>query len=150
MSGFKLKHWQRRQLRQQLDGTTDARTYRRTLAVLELDRGRPAEIAEMLGVPRQSVYNWAAAFVREPDPAVLHDLDRSGRPPILAGPAEGALPSLMARCPQDLGYPHTNWTVPLLREELGNDSGMRPSDETVRRGFFFFRLCVLGGAPPPA
>jgi transposase len=63
MSGFKLKHWQRRQLRRQLEETADAHTHRSTLAVLELDRGRPAaEIAEMLGVTRQSVYNWAAAF----------------------------------------------------------------------------------------
>src|SRR4051794_31650996 len=104
MSGFKLKHWQRRQLRRQLDGSADARTYRRTLAVLELDRGRPAaEIAEMLGVTRQSIYNWAAAFAREPNPAVLGDLDRSGRPPVLARQAEGLLPSLMGQSPQDLG-----------------------------------------------
>ena len=85
MSGFKLKHWQRRQLRQQLDEAHDARTYRRALAVLELDRGRPAtEVADVLGVTRQSVRNWATAFLREPDPAVLRDGDRSGRPPVLA------------------------------------------------------------------
>src|SRR4051812_9736192 len=112
MSGFKLKHWQRHQLRRHLDETADAHTYRRTLAVLELDRGRPAaEIAEMLGVARQSIYNWAAAFAREPDPAVLGDLERSGRPPILVRQAEGLLPSLMGRSPQDLGYPHADWTV---------------------------------------
>jgi transposase len=135
MSGFRLEHWQRRQLRRQLDETADARTYRRTLAVLELDRGRSAaEVADMLGVTRQSVYNWAAAFAREPDPAVLGDLERSGRPSILARQAEGLLPALMGRSPQDLGYPHTNWTVPLLQEELGKGLGMRPSDETVRRG----------------
>jgi transposase len=135
MSGFKLKYWQRRQLRHQLDETADARTYRRTLAVLELDRGRPAaEIADMLGVARQSVYNWAADFVREPDPAVLRDVDRCGRPPFLAEQAEGLLPLLMGRSPQDLGYPHTNWTVPVLQEELTKGLGMRPSDETVRRG----------------
>jgi transposase len=135
MSGFKLKHWQRRRLRQQLDEAHDARTYRRTLAVLELDRGQTAaEIADMLGVTRQSVHNWAAAFLRESDPAVLRDLDRSGRPPILAEWTEGLLPSLMARSPQDLGYPHTNWTVPLLQDELEKGLGSRPSDETVRRG----------------
>lgn len=58
MSRLKLTHWQRRRLRRQLDTTTDARTYRRTLAVLELDRGRPvADIAAMLGVTRQRVQN---------------------------------------------------------------------------------------------
>ena len=69
MSRFKLKHWQRHRLYQQLKATSDARTYRRTLAVLELDRGRSAtEIATMLGVTRQSVHNWMAAFARESGP----------------------------------------------------------------------------------
>ena len=135
MSRLKLKHWQRRRLRQQLKATSDARTYRRTLAVLELDRGRSAaDIAAMLGVTRQSVHNWAAAFAREPDPSALRDEDRSGRPPLLAEQTEGLLPSLMGRSPQDLGYPHTDWTVPLLQQELEKGLGLRPSDETVRRG----------------
>jgi transposase len=135
MSRSKLKHWQRRRLRQQLKETSDVRTYRRTLAVLELDRGRSAtDIAAMLGVTRQTVHNWSAAFAREPDLSVLSDEDRSGRPPVLAEQAEGLLPSLLGRSPQDLGYPHTDWTVPLLQQELERVLGLRPSDETVRRG----------------
>ena len=135
MSRLKLKHWQRRRLRQQLKAASDARTYRRTLAVLELDCGRSAAaIAAMLGVTRQSVHHWAAAFAREPDPAVLSDEDRGGRPPLLAEQTERLLPALMGRSPQDLGYPHTDGTVPLLRQELERGSGLPLSDETVRRG----------------
>jgi transposase len=135
MSWLKLKHWQRHRLDQQLKATSDTRTYRRTLAVLELDRGRSAaEIAAMLGVSRQSVHNWAAAFAREPDPAVLRDEDRSGRPPLLDEQAKGLLPSLMGQSPQDFGYPHADWTVPLLQQELERGLGLRPSDDTVRRG----------------
>jgi transposase len=135
MSRLKLTHWQRRRLHQQLKSTSDARTYRRTLAVLELDRGRSAaDIAAMLGVTRQSVHNWAAAFAHEPDPLTLRDEDRSGRPALLAEQTDGLLPSLMGRSPQDLGYPHTDWTVPLLQQQLEKDLGLRPSDETVRRG----------------
>src|SRR4051812_31356261 len=135
MSRLKLTHWQRRRLHQQLKSTSDARTYRRILAVLELDRGRSAaDIAAMLGGTRQSVYNWAAAFVQHPDPSVLADDPRSGRPPILTEQTEDLLRSLMAGSPQDLGYPHTDWTVPLLQQELGRDLGLPPSDETVRRG----------------
>jgi transposase len=105
------------------------------LAVLELDRGRSAaDIAAMLGVTRQSVHNWSAAFVREPDPSVLCDEDRSGRPPLLDEQAEALLLSLMGQSPQDLGFPHTDWTVPLLQQELETGLGLRPSDETVRRG----------------
>jgi transposase len=135
MSRLKLTHWQRRRLHQQLKSTSDARTYRRTLAVLELDRGRSAaDIAAMLGVTRQSVHNWAAAFAHDPHPLTLCDEDRSGRPALLAEQTDGLLPSLMAQSPQDLGYPHTDWTVPLLQQQWEKDLGLRPSDETVRRG----------------
>src|SRR4051794_28862513 len=110
MSRLKLDHWQRRRLHRQLKSTPDARTYRRTLAVLELDRGRPAaDIADMLGGTRQSVHNWAAAFARARAPSALADDDRSGRPPLLIGQTEDLLRSLMPRSPQDLGYPHTDW-----------------------------------------
>lgn len=135
MSRFKLKHWQRRRLDQQLKTARDARTYRRTLAVLELDRGRPAaDIADVLGVTRQSVHNWAAAFARDPPPSTLVDEERSGRPPVLAEQTESVLRSLMPRSPQDLGYPDTDWTVPLLQREWERVAGLLPSDETVRRG----------------
>ena len=94
MSQLQLKHWERRRLRQQLKAASDARTYRRILAVLELDRGRSAiDIAAMLGVTRQSVHNWAAAFAREPNPSALADEDRSGRPDLLDDQADGHLPS---------------------------------------------------------
>jgi transposase len=135
MSRFKLKPWQRRRLRRQLKAAEDARTYRRTLAVLELDRGRTAaDVAAMLGVTRQSVHNWAAAFARDADPSVLTDRHRSGRPPALFEQTECVLRSLMPRSPQEFDYPDTDWTVPLLQRELGRSTGLLPSDETVRRG----------------
>jgi hypothetical protein len=44
---------QRFRLRQQLTHTRDAATYRRTLAILELDQGKPlAQVANSLGVKR--------------------------------------------------------------------------------------------------
>lgn len=134
MSRLKLTYWQRRRLRQQLGTTSDARTYRRTLAVLELDRGRSAaDIAAMLGVTRQGVHNWAATFARDLDPGSLADDPRSGRPRLLAEPTQRSLRSLMKQSPQGRGYPDTDWTVPLLRRELENSAGVLPSDDTVRR-----------------
>ena len=57
-------------LRRQLAETRDARLYRRTLAVLEFDHGRSAaDIARMLGVTRQSVYDWVEAYTQDYDPA---------------------------------------------------------------------------------
>src|SRR4051794_40369858 len=128
MSRFRLTHWQRRRLRRQLKAAEDARTYRRTLAVLELDRGRPAaDVAAMLGVTRQSVHNWAAAFARDTEPAALAYRHRSGRPPVLFEQTECVLRSLMPRSPQEYGYPDTAWTVPLLQRELERGAGLLPS-----------------------
>src|SRR5262245_13407245 len=111
MSRSKLTYWQRRRLHDQLKAATEARVYRRALAVLELDRGRPAaEIAEMLGVTRQSIYNWADDFARDPDPESLADDPRGGRPRLLDEPAEGLLRSLMRQSPQEFGHPDTDWS----------------------------------------
>jgi transposase len=133
-SRLKLNQRQRTRLRRQLKTASDARLYRRTLAVLELDRGRsPAEIAEMLGVTRQSVHNWARLYTRDFDPSDLDDEDRTGRPPLLASGADEFLRSLLSRSPQGLGHPDTSWTTPLLRGELERGLGVKASDDTVRR-----------------
>jgi hypothetical protein len=69
MSHFKLSYWQRSRLGRQLREASDARLYRRTLAVLEFDRGRSAaDIAEMFGVTRQRVHNRATAYLHHSDP----------------------------------------------------------------------------------
>src|SRR3954451_7815838 len=134
MSRFKLTYWQRRRLLGQLGTTTEAHTYRRTLAVLELDRGRSAiEVAEMLGVTPQSVYNWAATFEQDHAPESLAGGHRSGRPRLLDELAEALLRSLMKQSPQEHGYPDTDWTTPLLQQELERGTASSPSDDTVRR-----------------
>ena len=72
MEGLKLTWWQRRRLGKQLRETQDARLYRRTLAVLEIGRGRSiAEVAQGLDVTRQSVYNWTASYAQAHDPRAL-------------------------------------------------------------------------------
>lgn len=134
MSQLQLTSWQRRQLRRQLAETRDARLYRRTLAVLEYDRGRPAAgIAHMLGVARQSVHNWVEAYRQARQPSALDDEERSGRPRLLDEDDDELLEALLAISPQDLGYPDTHWTVPRLQEALEASTGRRPSDDTLRR-----------------
>src|SRR5436305_15337331 len=74
MSRLHLTSWQRQRLRRQLVETSDARLLRRTLAVLEFDYGRPAaDIARMLSVTRQSIYNWIEAYTQALDPSALRD-----------------------------------------------------------------------------
>ena len=134
MSRLTLTAWQRRRLRRQLKETLDARLLRRTLAVLEFDQGRTAaDIARMLGVTRQSVYNWVGAYTQGHDPQALRDQEGPGRHPALDEDDEHLLGALLALSPQDLGCPHVSWTVPLLQEFLEVAAGRRVSDDTVRR-----------------
>lgn len=134
MSRLNLTSWQRRRLRRQLAETPDVRVFRRTLAVLEFDYGRSAaDIARMLGVTRQSVYAWVEAYTQDHDPSSLEDEEGRGRYPLLDEDREHLLEALLAVSPQDLGYPHTSWTVPLLCEVLEIATEPRVSDDTLRR-----------------
>lgn len=134
MSRLHLTSRQRSRLRRQLLETRDARLYRRTLALLELDRGRTStDIADMLGVSRQSVSNWAEAYTQAFDPAALLEEQGRGRHPLLDEDQEHLLEALLALSPQDLGHPRVSWTVPLLQEALEALTDQRVSDDTLRR-----------------
>src|SRR5512135_2662626 len=69
MIDVRLTSSQRRQLSARLGATEDASYGRRLLAILALDEGESAaEVAERLGVTRQTVYNWARAFETGAEP----------------------------------------------------------------------------------
>lgn len=134
MSRLNLTASQRRRLRRQLVQTLDARVLRRTLAVLEFDQGRPAaEIARLLGVTRQSVYNWIESYRRIRKPEALQDQPGRGRRPTLDEDEEHLLEALLARSPREFEAPQGYWTVPLLQDLLEMATGRRHSEETLRR-----------------
>src|SRR5947209_1447929 len=134
MSQLNLTSWQRRRLRRQLAETQDVRLFQRTLAVLEFDHGRPAaDIARMLGVTRQSVYEWIELYTQDHNPAALEDKAGRGRHRLLDEDHEHVLGTLLAVSPQDLGYPHVCWTVRLLQEALEIATEQRVSENTLRR-----------------
>ncbi len=77
MGRFRLTAPQRQQLLAQLRSTPDAGLYRRTLALLEVDQGRPiSEVARLLRVGRRTVHYWIQAYTNSPHPDVL--VDRRG------------------------------------------------------------------------
>lgn len=134
MSQLNLTSWQRKALRRQLAEARDVHQYRRILAVLEFDHGRPvADIARMLGMSRQSIYNWIEAYVQDHDPTALEDEEGRGRHRLLDEDQEHLLEALLATAPQQLGYPHVNWTVPLLQEVLEIATDQAVSESTLRR-----------------
>jgi transposase len=134
MSPFQLTSWQRHRLRRELYQTRDARLFRRILAVLEYDHGRSApDIARELGVTRQSIYLWVAAYAQRRAPEALQDEPGRGRPRLLDEDQEHLLEVLLTLAPQDLGFAHTSWTVPLLREAVEIATERTVSEDTIRR-----------------
>ena len=135
MEGLRLTWWQRRRLTEQLKEAQDARLYRRTLAVLEVGRGRSiAQVAQALDVTRQSVYNWIASYVQAYDPRALQDESHPGRPSVWNEEHQALLRWLLGHSPNEFGYFAGNWTVPLLQEQWEHGTGVRLSEDTVRRG----------------
>jgi transposase len=135
MERRKLTWWQRQRLMEQLKETQDAGVYRRTLAILEVSRGQSiAQVAQVLGVTRQSVYNWIASYAQTHDPHALQDEHRSGRPSLWTEDHQALLRLLMDHTPDEFAYFAVNWTVPLLQEQWEHSTGLHLSDETVRRG----------------
>ena len=125
---------QMQQLEQHLEQTNDVRHYRRILALLMWGRGTSVtEIAMLLQVRRQSVYNWLASYTTRSDPACLRDAVRSGRPPRWTGETEALLADTIAVPPDQLGHLAVNWTVPLLQDHLERACNTRFSDDTIRR-----------------
>lgn len=133
MQGFKLTWHQRKRLRRQLRQTKEASVFRRTLAILEYDRGEAvARTAQRLCVTSRSVYRWLAAFSSAADLAALAPAPRSGRPPLWGEDATGALQLLLASTPLDQDYLASDWTVPLLGVALARRTGRRYAPNTIR------------------
>jgi transposase len=140
MSELVLNRAQRFRLRQQLKHAQDASLYRRTQAMLELDRGRTvADVARSLGVTRQTIYNWLEAYQDDYDPLALVDAARSGRPANWSPDLQDLLATLLQESPMQWDYQAVNWTVPLLRQQLATWDGRWLSEDTLRR-----RLHELG------
>jgi transposase len=134
MSGLGLTAYQRRRLRRQLRAATDARLLRRVLALLEIDRGQAVgDVARLVGVSPQSVYNWIGRFQPQGDPAALADRYGVGRPTLWTEDRVTLLRSLLASAPERCGYFAVDWTVPLLQEQLARHTGQRFAEDTVRR-----------------
>jgi transposase len=115
MTEHKFVWWQRKRLLGQLHRAADVRTYRRTLALLEFDRGeKVSHIAEHLDVDRRSIQRWIASFAKDSDPQALHDASRSGRPPRWTQDTTNLLRHLLNDPPGKWGYLAVNWTMPLL------------------------------------
>lgn len=134
MSQFRLTPAQRRQLRGLLQATSDLNTYRRCLALLEVDARRAiADGARSLGITRQSGHNWSARFGAADAADNRADRYGGGRPATLGAEDVAGLVARLGPSPQHCGRPAAHWTVPRLREHRRHATGADLSEPPVRR-----------------
>ena len=131
---FHLTPQQRFQLRRLLRTIDDLGAYRRTLALLQLDRGDTVtDVAAMLGVSRRTVHRWIGRYRDHPVPRSLTTHHSTGRPSEWDEDARAILSGTKHQPPDHFGYQATGWTVPLLQTHLALWGLTDLSDTTLRR-----------------
>jgi transposase len=95
-------------------GNVAAKTYRRALALVELDRGKTyTEVSQLVEVTIQTVSVWAKKY-RENGLEFLADKPRPGRPTTIDGLQRAAITALACSEPPE-GY--AQWSLRLLADK---------------------------------
>jgi transposase len=136
MTPFDLTPLEHSLLEHLATSTEVARVLRRAQALLWLNEGdSPADVAERLGVSRQTLYNWADRFHARSDLDIAGRLDdgpRSGRPCTAHGIIDPLLDEVFEDDPRHWGYRATAWTAPLLQQYLQDEHDIDVSADSVR------------------
>jgi transposase len=137
MTPILLTDRQRAELEGAILRSPSARECCRAQALLWLAEGEPVEqIADLLHVSRQTVYNWVNRF-QERDGlglgARLSDAPRPGRPRTGGGAIDPLIAEVIDSDPRALGYRSTVWTAPLLSRYLREHHQITVCDRTVSR-----------------
>ena len=134
MNQWRVGEAEQRQLLEMLRRTHDARTYTRTLAVLECGRGKSTSaVAQSLNVTRQSVHNWVSRYRRSTQPTALCDAPKSGRPRKADEAVEALVQRLMVMSPDRCGYQATHWTLQLLCDQVRQNLDRQCCERTIQR-----------------
>jgi transposase len=91
-----------------------------------------AQIAAIVRESEATVLRWLKRY-RAEGLEGLQDAPRSGRPSPLTETYTAALLAAVRRRPRSLGLPFSLWTLQRLVDDLAEQTGVRVSDETVRR-----------------
>jgi transposase len=154
MAPLTLSGRERAELEYVVTHTPVAKERSRAQAVLWLSEGLTVEeIADLLYVRRQTVYNWAERFRRREGRdlrARLLDAPRPGRPPIVARVIDPLIAELIDRDPRDFGYHSTVWTAPLLVCHLKRAHGVdasRQAESCASRSHDTDARCGVASGP---
>ena len=114
--------------------TKDVRLQRRAQAILlAAEKGLvAAEIGEIIRKDEQTVRRWLKRYLAEGIEG-LWDAPRPGGPTTVTPEYREKLLATVRRRPRSLGQPYSTWTLQRLADYLAEETGIRVSDETVRR-----------------
>jgi transposase len=137
MALLALSDRQRGELEDIVSHTPGAKERCRAQALLWIADGSDVgEVAELLQVSRQTVYNWLSRFQERAEldlRARLLDAPRRGRPRTASGTIDELVAAVIDGDPRRFGYHATVWTAPLLSRYLHDRHGIEVSDRTVGR-----------------
>ena len=124
----------RHHLAHALKHVTMVRAYKRLQAVRLIATGRAVkEVAPIVGVSAQTIYNWVNCYLQERTAEALCDQRRAGRPAVAPCITAARLKREFGRDPLRLGYQATVWTVPLFTAHLSRRYCGQLSPDTLRR-----------------
>jgi transposase len=90
------------------------------------------EIAPIVRESKETVWRWLKRFMAEGANGLL-DAPRSGRPAQITDAYRQQLLETVRRRPRSLDQPYSLWTLQRLVDYMAEQTGLRVSDETVRK-----------------
>ena len=112
---------------------TDESAKRRVRAARLLQAGhKPAEVAAMVGAPRQTVYRWRDVLQSQGIDA-LRDMSKGGRPALLGAQELVRLQIALIEGPTVHGFGTPLWTLKRVRAFIEREFGVRYSEVHVWR-----------------
>ena len=112
---------------------SDQAVKRRIRAARLLQAGKkPAEVATLVGAPRQTVYRWKAVLEAEGIEA-LRDMNKGGRPGLLGAAELVQLQIALMEGPVAHGFGTPLWTLKRVRVFVERRFGVRYSDVHIWR-----------------
>jgi len=112
--------------------TDDAAKRRIRAARLLQDGYKPAEVAALVGAPRQTVYRWKSVLESQGIDA-LRDMSKGGRPPALGAEELVKLQIALLEGPTAHGFGTPLWTLKRVRLFIERQFGVRYSEVHIWR-----------------
>lgn len=133
---LKLTYEERSALEALMGANASGKEFQRAQALLLLDENESvADIATLLRVSRQTIYNWVERFQARRTRSVperLRDAPRDGRPATVGEIIDDLLDELLDSDPREFGYRSTVWTAALFQQYLSESFGLPASARSVQ------------------